>query len=189
MVAEPACSVYVRSTSMPTPRGDVTGAPSRNTIWAAVGPRSWADASSTCHVPVDVRETPSTVTLKSLDAGPAHERALAPEPSTRAAVTIPPVGPVVMCHLRCTRASPSTAVAPSTDAVTASARAGATARTAGTASSAATASAVRRRRAMSGGDAGAGCSVDLAPGVLYATGRHERTVTGLQADGCHPAAA
>src|SRR5205823_1012028 len=47
----------------------------------------------------------------------------------------------------------------------------------------------RTRGAMSAGDAGAGCAVDLAPGVLYAAGRHERTVTGLQADGCHPAAA
>src|SRR4051794_13867697 len=91
IVADPACSVYVRSTSMPTPTGDVTGGARRNTIWAAVGPRSWADASSTCHVPVEVKETPSTVRLKSVDAGPAQERPVLP--STRAVVATPPVGP------------------------------------------------------------------------------------------------
>jgi hypothetical protein len=93
-----------------------------------------------------VGETPSTVRLKSLDAGPAQVRLLGPVPSTRAVVTIPPVGPGVTRHVRCTRALPNTAVEPLTLAVTGLAAAGTADRTAGSASALATTVATTRAR-------------------------------------------
>src|SRR5581483_2159302 len=106
IVADPACSVYVRSTSRPAPVTDEPAVPKRNTIWPASVPPAWADASSTSHVPLEVSGTPFTVRLKSLDDGPAHERPLGPSASDE--VTMPPGNPRVIFHVRWIRALPRT---------------------------------------------------------------------------------